>query len=119
MAEEETAILNLLLEFFVVFTLVDVRITEVFCLLEDVVLYVIEEVFHVVNDAIEAYTVLFERVSAHNLNGIVLQITTTHRQTDWYSLQFIVCKLEAWALIVSIIILHCDAQCPQLVDNRL
>ena len=45
MAEEETAILNLLLEFFVVLTLVDVRITEVFCLLEDVVLYVIEEIF--------------------------------------------------------------------------
>ena len=119
MAEEETAILHLLFELLIVLALVDVSITEVLSLLEDVVLNLVEEVLDTLNNAVKAYTLLLQGVTTHHLDSVVLQVTTTHSETYWHTLQLVVSKLKARTLVVGIVILNSDSQRTELINHWL
>ena len=119
MAEEETTVLHTLLELLVVVALVNVSITVSTSLLEDILLDVFQHILYALYDAVEAYVLLLQGITTHNLDGVVLQVTATHSQTYRNTLQLIVSELEARTLCRVVIILHGDAQLAELVDDRL
>ena len=106
MAEEEAAILDSLLELLVVVTLVDVSITIVNCLLVDVLLDVVEQVFDILLDAFDGHILLFERVATHHLHKTLLQVSCTQHKAYRHALQFVVSKLKSRTLVVGIVIFH-------------
>jgi len=118
MAEEETTVLHTLLELLVVVTLVNVSITVSTSLLEDILLDVFQHILYALNDTVEAYVLLLQGITTHNLDGVVLQVTTTHSETYRNTLQLIVSELEARTLCRVVIILHGDAQLAELVDDN-
>ncbi len=88
-------------------------------LLEYGLLHVVESVLHALHDAVEAHVLLLQRVAAHDLYGVILEVATAHDKAHWHALQLIIGKLEARTLIVGIVILNADTQGAQLVDGWL
>ena len=119
MAEEETTVLHTLLELLVVVALINVSITVSTSFLEDIFLDVFQHILYALNDTVEAYVLLLQGITAHDFDGVVLQVTATHSQTNRNTLQLIVSELEARTLGRVVIILHGDAQLAELVDDRL
>ena len=94
-------------------------ITEVLSLLEDVVLNIVKEVLNALNNAVEAYALLLQCITTHHLDSVVLQVTTTHSEAYWHTLQLVVSELKARTLVVGIVILNCDTQRTELVNHWL
>ena len=117
MAEEEAAIFHAGLELLIVVTYIYVGVAECLGLEEDVLLNVLEQVHHVFYDAVKADGRLFKCVATHNLDSILFVVASTHNQTHGHTLQFVVGKLEARALVVGVIILDADTEFSQLVDH--
>ena len=86
MAEEETAVLHLFLELFVVVTFVDTLVAILACFFEDVLLDVLQELLDIVDDAFQGTRLLFEGVAAHDLDGAVLQVAGTQYQAYGHTL---------------------------------
>ena len=80
-AQEESTILNLLLELLVVLALVDVSITIVLSLLEDVLLDVLKQLLYILSYSVDRACLLLKSVAAHLLDGAVLQVASTQNQT--------------------------------------
>ena len=106
MAEEEAAVLDTLLELLIIVTLVDVRIAVVLGLLEDVLLYVVQQLLYMLHDAFHGNVLLFQGVSAHDLHHAFFQISGAKYDAYGYSAQFVVGKLETRTLIIAIVIFH-------------
>ena len=119
MAEEEAAVLDALLELVVVVALVDVGVAEGHRLAVDVLLDLLQKALDAVGDAVEAYLLLLQRVAAHQLHGVVLEVAATHDEAHRHTTQLVVGKLEAGALVVGVVILHGDAHLAELVDDGL
>ena len=119
MAEEEAAVLDALLELVVVVALVDVGVAEGHRLAVDVLLDFLQKALDAVGDAVEAYLLLLQRVAAHQLHGVVLEVAATHDEAHRHTTQLVVGKLEAGALVVGVVILHGDAHLAELVDDGL
>ena len=119
MAEEETTVLHTLLELLVVVALVNVSITVSTSLLEDILLDVFQHILYALYDAVEANVLLLQCITTHDFDGVVLQVTSTHSQTDRNTLQLVVSKLEARTLSCIVIIFHSDAELTELVDDWL
>ena len=118
-AEEEAAVLDALLELVVVVALVDVGVAEGHRLAVDVLLDLLQKALDAVGDAVEAYLLLLQRVAAHQLHGVVLEVAATHDEAHRHTTQLVVGKLEAGALVVGVVILHGDAHLAELVDDGL
>ena len=118
-AEEEAAVLYPFLKFVVVVALVDVFVAEAECLLIDVFLNVVEQFRNSFHDAVERNVFLFQRIAAHYLYGVVLQVASAHCQTHGHALEFVVGKLETGAFVVAVVVLHADAELSEPVDDGL
>ena len=119
MAEEETTILHPLLELLIIVALIDMSITEGASLLEDIILDVVKQILHVIDYALERNGLLLQSIAAHYFYSAVFKVTTTHHEAYWHTLELIVSKLEAWALIVGVIKLYADAELAETVDDWL
>ena len=117
MCHDETTLLYLLLELLVAIHTGDAGIAVVECLLIDILLNVVEQLLHMLLDAIAAQGFFLQCVTTHHFDGVVLQITATHHQAHWYTLHLIVGELEARTLVVCIVVLHADAHSTQLVHD--
>ena len=118
MAEVEAAVLDALLELLIVVALVDVSIAKVESLLVDVSLDVLEQLLYVFNDAVERACLLLESIATHDLDSVLLEVATAHNETYRHTLQLVVGELEARTLVICVVVLHADACCAQLADNR-
>ena len=118
MAKEEAAVLDALLKFFVVVTFVDVLVSVVEGLLEDIVLNVLKQLLNIIGDTVDRACFLLQCVATHNLKSSFLKIARTHNKAYRYTLKLVVGKLESWALVGSVVILNADALRAQLVDDR-
>lgn len=87
MGEDEATFLDLLLEFLIGVDRDGVALAIVERLLVDVLLDLVEELGDVVGDAVEGAGLLGERVTASNLYGAVLEVTTTEGQAYGYTLE--------------------------------
>ena len=107
--QEEAAVLYPFLKLFVVVALIDVCVPEGKCLLEDVLLDVVEKRLHVFHYSVDRNCVFLQGVTSHHLHRTVLKVFAAQYKSYGYALQLIVGKLEARALVVGIVILDADA----------
>ena len=84
-AEEESAVLYLLLELLIVVALKDVGIAIVLSLFEDVGLDVVEQLLYVFGDSLDRTGLLLQCITTHDLDGAVLQVAGTQYQTPFNS----------------------------------
>ena len=75
-------------------------------LLEDVLLYVVEQVLHVCLDTVDTYSFLFESVATHHLDSTVLKVTSSKHETHGHTLELVVGKLKSRALVLAIVVFH-------------
>ena len=115
MAQEEAAVLHTLLELLVVVALVDACIACILGLLEDILLYFVQQVLDVLLYALHGDVLLLQGIAAHNLHQTLFQIAGTQNQTHGHTLQFVVGKLESGTLVVGIVVLHAHAHSLQVV----
>ena len=117
MSEQEAALLNLLLELIPCVDLVGHVQALLQGLVIDVLLNLLKQILDILLDALERCAVLLERVTAHDLDGALLNVARTQNQTHRHSLELVVGKLEAWTLVVGIVILDRHAQRAQPLDD--
>ena len=117
MAEEETAVLDALLELLVVVALVDVLVAILAGLLEDVLLNVVQQLLDILGNTLQRTRLLLERITAHHLDGAVLQVAGTQHKAYGNSLQLVVGKLKAGTLVVRVVELDADACLTQCFDD--
>ena len=108
-AEEETAVLDTLLEFLVVVALVDAFVAILAGFFENVLLDFVQKTFHILCDALDRAGFLFQCVAAHHFDGAVLQVACTQHETYGNTLQLVVGKLETGTFVVGIVELDTDA----------
>ena len=72
---------------------------------------------YIVDDAFQRTCILFERVTAHHLDGAVLQVACAEHQTNGNTLQLVVGKLESGTLVVRVVELDTDALLSQLLHD--
>ena len=117
MGQDKAAFLNLLLELVVGVHAGDAGVAVVQRLLVNVLLDVFQQVLDILLDAVARAGFLLQRVAAHHLDGVVLQVTATHDETYGHTLHLVVRKLEARTLVVGIVIFHADAQLFEAADD--
>ena len=100
MAEEEASILDFLLKLVVVVAYIYMLVAIFARLLEDVLLYVVEQVLHVCLDTVDTYSFLFESVATHHLDSTVLKVTSSKHETHGHTLELVVGKLKSRALVL-------------------
>ena len=108
MSQNKAAFFNLFFEFVVAVYRSDAVVAIVQRFLIDICLNLFEQVFHVFFDAVARTGFFFQRIAAHYFHCVVLQVTTTHNQTNGNTFHLIVGKFEARTLVVGIVVLHRD-----------
>ena len=86
-------------------------------LLEDVLLNVLNELLHVVGKTFYRACLLLQRVAAHNLDGAFLKVACSHNEAYGHTLQLVISKLEARALVGGVVILDADTSLLKFVDD--
>ena len=114
MSHDEDAILDLLLKFLICIYVYDVSLTVIVRFLEDIRLDFLQQILHVFLNAITSDRFLLQSITAHHLDCIIFQITTTHSQTHGNTFQLVLSELPARLLIISVVIFHGDTQRLQL-----
>ena len=118
-AKEEAALLDLCLELLPGIYAADVAIAHSLSLVEDVLLNLVKECSYTLYDALLWEALLLKRVTTNELESTVLEVTCTNGDTYRYALELILRELEAWALVVSIVVLNADALSAKRVDPWL
>ena len=88
-------------------------------LLEDVLLNVFKQLLYIFYDSLYRTSLLFESITTHNFDCSLFEVATAHNQTYRHTLELIVCKLEAWTLVVCIIELNANAKATQFANDRV
>ncbi len=92
-------------------------------MLESLLIYVgldiLQKVFNETGNPFKRLYLLLESVAAHNLHCAVFNVACTDCEAHRHTLEFIVGKLEAGALVIGIVIFHADPEGAQFLDDRL
>ena len=118
-AEQETAFLDFLLELLVTIYFAGVGDTEVQCFLVDVLLDLLQQRLNALYDTVHCYRLFLHRVAAGNLDGVVLEVASAHREAHGHTLQLIVGELIARRVFLARVEFHADAERLQLVCQRV
>ena len=81
-------------------------VTELECLLEYVLLNVIQEGVYALSQSVKTYGLFLQGIATHNLYGAVLKVASAHYHAYWHTFQLVVGKLKSRTLVVGIVIFH-------------